>query len=114
MGTPVRRFQKALPLLIALGTLGACGSKPIYYWGDYEQVVYESTTAPGKTSPEKHIERLERDFGKAQKKGLPVNPGFHAQLGLLYLESGNVQEARKNFNAEMTKFPESAVLMKRF
>ena len=92
--------------------MAGCAPKEIYYWGDYEDLIYKNYSKP--IAPEMQIEKLEADIQKAKGRALPLPPGFHAQLGYLYFQTGNGVEARKHFEAEKTKFPESTVLMDRF
>lgn len=106
----MRRF----PLVLSLILLGACATKPLYYWGNYESVTYRSMTEPGKTSPEQQIKLLEKDVSNARSEKLPLPPGFYAHLGYLYAEAGQVDLARNNFRLEEQKFPESTLLMDRF
>jgi hypothetical protein len=92
--------------------IGACASKPIYYWGNYERVLYKSMVA--NLSPTEQIKLMNEDVSGASKAGLPLPPGFHAQLGFLHSETGSTQLALAEFQAEKKEFPESATLMDRF
>ncbi len=103
--------------LAGLGTLlllSACASKPLYYWGNYESVLYRSMTDAGRESPSRQIERLREDVAVAAKRGLALPPGFRAHLGYLYSEVGNGELARAEFLAEKQSFPEASALMDRF
>lgn len=97
--------------LVAL--CAACATeKPLYTWGSYQQVIYDSYQRSS-SGPANAIGRLEKDipnFGRSLK-GAP--PGFHAQLGFLHHQVGNMAEARKNFETEKRLFPVSSKLMDR-
>jgi hypothetical protein len=63
--------------------------------------------------PERQIELLEQDYQEARSQNKPVPPGFHAHLGYLYYQIGRTDEARREFETEKARFPESAVFMDR-
>lgn len=95
--------------LIAVG----CAPQQHYYWGHYEDSVYVSTVDAGSLTPNKQIDILRGDAQKAAAKNQPLPPGFHAHLGMLYFQVGDMQNARVEFEAEKAQFPESGVLMDR-
>ena len=94
--------------------LAGCASSPsIYYWGHYEDLVYTAYAEPGKADPIFQIEQLEADYEVARSRNLRVPPGFHAHLGVQYFQTGKPDLARREFLAEKSQFPESAVFMDR-
>jgi len=108
-----------LPLIVAgMGMallLSGCASNPqLYYWGGYEQQVYDMYIVPDKATPEQQVESMEADVERARSKGKPLPPGFQAHLGYLYYQLGKLDLARSSFESEKAAFPESAVLMDRF
>ncbi len=95
--------------------LGSCASKPLYYWGNYEETVYHAYADGGaKFDPTKEIELLQKDISYADKKGLRLPPGFHAHLGALYSQIGDDRLAQQHFIKEQNMYPESKKLMTRF
>lgn len=98
----------------ALVLCGCTSSKSLYYWGHYEQNIYEMYVAPDNASAEAQVEEMEADFEKARAAGKPLHPGFQAHLGFLYFQLGKFDLARRTFESEKAAFPESAVLMDRF
>lgn len=101
-------------ILSAMPLLAGCQTaKPIYSWGHYDKIVYQSYTQPGKASPEEQIEELKQDIERAKAQNLPVHPGLHAQLGYLYYQMGKAELAQREFEAEKTLFPESAHFIER-
>jgi len=90
--------------------LAGCATppQPLYYWGDYQPVVYSHFKGG---SPEAQRARLEQTANKAQSQGQAVPPGFNAHLGLLYLNTGQLDQARAAFQAEAALFPESRPYM---
>ena len=100
-------------LLVLLVFLTGCAAPTTYLWGHYEGVVYATYAAPGAVPPERQIELLEQDYQEARSQDKPVPPGFHAHLGYLYYQIGRTEEARREFETEKARFPESAVFMDR-
>ena len=94
--------------------LCSCASKPLYYWGNYEDVIYQRLAKQGDDGPVKHIEVLRKDLAYAQKKGLDVPPGFHAHLGMLYSEVGNTRLSKQHLALESSTYPESKTFMNLF
>jgi hypothetical protein len=88
-------------------------STTLYSWGRYEQRIYASHVAPGTMSLEAQAAELERDGEKARAERKRMPPGFHAQLGYLYVQLGKLDQARRELEAEKAEFPESAVLVDR-
>lgn len=99
---------------ISAGCLGilvagcATPQKPLYHWGHYQPVVYEHFKG---ASPEEQQARLELTAQEAASLGVPVPPGFHAHWGLLHLNTGQMDAARKAFEMEAALFPESRPYM---
>lgn len=105
---------KYLPLWLALPlAFAGCKSPDTYYWGHYESVVYTIYAKPDKAAPELLASQLEQDEHKAASVNKPLPPGFHAQLGNLYAQSGKTDLARQEYEKEKQQFPESAVFMDR-
>ena len=91
-----------------------CASKQIYFWGQYEDLLYLQSKDPGKANPQYQIDQMEADIEKAKSKNLPLPPGFYAHLGYQYLLAGNATKAHAGFEIEKKRFPESETLMNRF
>lgn len=106
-------LKLSLALLAVAALLTGCRSPDIYYWGHYEDVVYDMYAKPDKASPEQLASRLEEDLHKAASANKPLPPGFHAQLGYLYAQMGKTDLARQQYEQEKNQFPESAVFMDR-
>ena len=97
-----------------VGALLLCGcqtARPLYYWGNYETVLYQSYAAPGKHTPAEHIDKLKADIEKAAATNQKVPPGLHAHLGLLYYQTGQTDLALKEFETEKALFPESTAFI---
>ena len=104
---------KTILLLGLCVSVVGCGSPDMYSWGRYEKLVYGMYRAPGKVTPSVQVEHMLKDLEKARSKSKTVPPGFHAHLGYLYNELGQLELARAQFEAEKNLYPESAKFMDR-
>ncbi|MGN5477436.1 DUF4810 domain-containing protein [Cupriavidus basilensis] len=57
------------------------------------------------------VTALEAGLEKIKAKGGSVPPGYHAQLGMLYLNIGKGDQMIKEFQTEKTLFPEATPYM---
>lgn len=101
--------------LLAL-TARAQAPKPLYYWGSFPSTAYDTLRGDEK-GPLDQLRAMDEQAEKAKAAGLPLPPGFHAHLGLVYLKLGRQDDARRAWQTERERFPESATyidsLMKR-
>lgn len=95
--------------LLACFVLAACNSTtpPVFYYGDYQTAVYQYFKGD-ELSIDEQISIVQNVIEQAAVNGLPVAPGVHAHLGLLYFESGNPASGIAQLEQEKTIFPESA------
>lgn len=95
--------------VVALAGLAGCQSshKPLYYYGGYQTAVYHYFKND-ETTVDEQINALEVTLEKAANSGLPVAPGVHAHLGMLYFAQGDGVNGAIHFDAEKQLFPESA------
>ena len=93
-------------LSTSLLLIGGCVSPPhnLYQWGSYQPEVYQYFKGGSK---EEQIAKLEADLQKIQSSGKAVPPGYHAQLGLLYGQTGQDDRMIQEFQTEKSLFPES-------
>ncbi len=99
-------------LAVLLLLLAGCATqpKPIYNWDKYQTTVYQYYQSD-KVSQEEQIASLKESIEKSRATNKLVPPGLHAQLGLLYANTGHTDQAFQEFNTEKTLFPESAAYM---
>lgn len=104
-----------VPVALSILACAGCATRPQthYVWGSYEEVLYGGFVAPDKFPPTTQIASLERDAQVAAAANRPLPPGWHAELGMLYADTGRADDARDQFAAEKASFPESATLMDR-
>ncbi|RRS03767.1 DUF4810 domain-containing protein [Aquabacterium soli] len=91
--------------------VGCAAPKPLYQWEGYQAQVYNYLRAQGSTGPEAQIAALEQGFQKIRAQGGTPPPGYHAHLGLLYLQVGKDDQAVQELRTEKALFPESAGYM---
>ncbi|CAG9168480.1 hypothetical protein LMG23992_01150 [Cupriavidus laharis] len=102
---------RSAAFLTAAGSLllaGCAGPQPLYQWEGYQVQVYEYFKGESK---EAQITALEEGLQKIKAKGGTVPPGYHAQLGMLYLNIGKGDQMIKEFQTEKTLFPEATPYM---
>lgn len=87
---------------------GCAAPKPMYQWEGYQTQVYEYFKGESK---EAQITALESGLQKIKAQSGAVPPGYHAQLGMLYLNIGKGDQMVKEFQTEKTLFPESTPYM---
>jgi len=104
--------RRAVVAALALSTAAMAGcvtpQRSLYYWGDYQPVVYSHFKGDAAEAQQVRLEKLAHE---AQSRGQPVPPGFNAHLGLLHLNTGQLDQARAAFEAEAALFPESRPYM---
>jgi hypothetical protein len=97
-------------LLAALASLTACATPTGFYWGGYDQALYQYSRKP--EAREAYAKALQAaiDQGRLQNR---LAPGLQAELGFVRLEQGDAQAAIALFRAEAQSFPESTRFMNR-
>lgn len=106
----MRALQRLLPV-VALCALSGCASPGLYYWGHYEDLIYDTYAKPGTADSGTQVAKLTEDIDKAHAEGKAVPPGVHAQLGYVYYQQGNLGGAEHEFQTEKQLFPESTVFI---
>ena len=104
--------NRAIILLLSalsISLFSGCTAKPtMYYWGEYESLIYKMYIEPGTAEPDVQIEKLTTDILRAKELGKKTPPGIHAHLGFMYAAAGNSALAKDAFAQEKALFPESA------
>jgi len=99
----IKHYSLLVPILLLAG---CAAPKTAYYWGNYEGTVYQYFEKS--SSPDEQAATLEKDIAKANEKNQRIPPGMHAQLGMLYMQTGKESAAISQFQLEKNLFPESA------
>jgi hypothetical protein len=104
-------FARLSAVLVLLFTTACVSEKSLFYWGHYENTVYDMCHSGGTFDLTQDIQLLSQDIARAQAEGMRVAPGVHAHLGYLYYLSGNTGATLQQFNAEKELYPESATFI---
>lgn len=98
---------------IACVVLAGCAQapKPLYAWGSYQPQVYAYLKADESTAVLEQIDALNRDMVQAEAHNMPLPPGFRAHLGMLYLQTNQVDRGLTYFGEEYEAFPEAQPYM---
>jgi len=104
---------KTLSLMLFLLVITGCNLAPNhqYYWGEYENLIYDSYNKPGSATPELQIQKITQDIEQAKENRKKIPPGLYAHLGMMYAFQGNKSLALAAFNEEKRLFPESSALI---
>ena len=108
----ITRLLRQAALLAVVSTLAACAVKPLplYGWQGY-QANLDAYFRANTLSPDAQAQAMEQDLQKIKASGLAVPPGYHAHLGLLYGQQGDLDKFAQQVEQEKSKFPESQTFM---
>jgi hypothetical protein len=107
--------------LVALGAISigllvtSCTTtKPLYYWGDYENLAYKVV----KGNEQQDVDALMASYneivnGTAKGTSGKVPPGVCADLGFFLMRQGKVEEGKKWLMREKEIYPESSIFVDR-
>jgi hypothetical protein len=104
-------FSRGLWLgLLILGLAGCASQQPqgLYHWGNFEEQIY--ARLKNTSNPQDQILAMEKTL-HTNRTNRPLPPGFHAHLGLLYGETGNIAAMRQQFEKEKALYPEAVPFM---
>lgn len=106
-----RELRLVFVVLILTIFSGCATQEDIYYWGNYENLVYGMYAEPGSADPLAQVEQLTADIEEAANNGKPVPPGVYAHLGMMYAHLGEMDAAMAALNTEKELYPESTILV---
>jgi hypothetical protein len=90
--------------------LAGCASKPsLYDWGGYDAGLYGYYKSP--SSAEGFRVSMETQLKEIESRNKKPAPGLYAELGTLYLESGDRATAATYYRKEHDAWQESRYLM---
>ena len=106
--TPSKHFALLVLILICQG----CAQKPdLYYWGSYEDLVYDIYLNPGEADVQTQIYKLNITIERAANQGKRVAPGIFAHLGMVHAQIGNADLAKEALLQEKALYPESSTFI---
>lgn len=95
----------SLLLLLAACSNQKTGNRDLYYWGNYQDVVYNYYEEQGNWGEqESQLRQIIEDAKKVQKN---VAPGVWGQLSLVLAKQGKQSEAQEALRQEQALFPEA-------
>lgn len=100
------RFLLILPIVLISG---GCAAPSLYQWGGYDQALYAGYK--DQTKMEELRLKLEAHIAEMENSKQKVAPGLYAELGTLYLQSGEPDKAIRLYSQERDAWPESRGLM---
>lgn len=111
--------KNRLILLISVSLLfllSGCssGPKPLYNYGDYSESYYGTKKDTSPESALKLQKSIEQAIDKSDNsRSGKVAPGMYANIGYIYLKSGDTKKAIDSFNKEKAEYPEATIFMDR-
>jgi hypothetical protein len=113
LGKMMKRLLRFAGLLVLFATLGGCvsGPKTLYQWERYQSNVDAYFRDGAKLSPDAQTQLMEADLQKIRAAGGVVPPGYHAHLGLLYGQQGQLDQFAEQIQTEKAQYPESETFM---
>lgn len=107
----MKRLGSGLLIAAALA-LGGCATAPpqMYHWADYQRNVYDYMKGDT-ANPAEQLQRMSKQADAARVARRPLPPGFRAHVAMLEIQLGQYDEAKQQFEAEKTAFPESTQYM---
>jgi hypothetical protein len=106
----ISKSMKIFPIALLCVLMTGCATRTgLYQWGGYDAMLYQSYK-----NPEKAVEfrqGLELHITKMEASNQKVAPGLYAELGTLYLQTGDNTKAVSMYKKERDAWPESRGLM---
>lgn len=109
-GATASHLKKLLSLVAPAFFLSGCAPSGIFYWGDYEDSLYQRYIEHNPAQAEVYLQETIID---AERNHYRVPPGVYADYGFLLYRRGDKQAAIEFFNKEKQTYPESAMLMEK-
>ena len=114
---PRGTFRYPLGLIGLCLQLQACTSAPptLYQWHDYSARTHDYLQTHGNTadtpSRDASLKTMQDSLADFQNEKHRAPPGYHAHLGLLYAQQGDLAQYSEALETEKALFPESTVFM---
>lgn len=80
-----------------------------YHWNGYDKGLYEAYKNPNQIAVLQI--KLQETLDTLEREKQLIAPGLYAELGTLYLQEGNTENAKKYYAKERDTWPESRTLM---
>jgi len=110
-GYTIARMGLAVAGLLLLSGCATWKQQDLYHWGSFSDANYLWLKDNNADEGGDVIAAMEKNLSMATAKGQRLPPGFHAHLGLLYLQANQIDLTIFHWEAEKTAFPESIPFM---
>ncbi len=100
--------KRILPLLLCAVVVSGCAPRGIFYWGGYEDSLYQRYIEQDSAQAEVY---LRESIADAEQNNYRVPPGVYADYGFLLYRRGDKRSAVAYFSKEKQIYPESSALM---
>jgi hypothetical protein len=95
--------------IVTISTLLLSGcTRELFYWGDYEDTLFERYVQNDPTQTEAQLQEL---IAEANSSNGRVAPGIYADYGFMLFTRGDKNGAIRSFEQERKLYPESTILM---
>lgn len=107
-------MKKFISSVIILALLSSCApkTKPLYYWGDYENISYKAVKSNEQNDFDNLLLSFD-DIAKNTTKGTSgkIPPGICADFGYFLIKNGKAEEGKQWLVREKELYPESTVFI---
>lgn len=94
-------------MLVCFATLTGCATNTIYYWGNYQNTLYDYQKDDNNIAFNRHKKELEVIINNAPLYKKPVPPGVRFELAIMEQSLGNKSRAIELLTLEKQYFPEA-------
>lgn len=113
-----KSFKHIIIAAAAVMALASCGStaeapKPLYSWGNYEDVTYQYKKKNTDQQRTKLLEEYSRLIANQTASRGTVPPGLYAEYGYLLYQGGDRDKGIEYLNKEIALYPESEAYISR-
>ena len=109
VGARSKKLHWMMIILFFIIYVGGCAPPTLYYWGGYEDYLYEINM---NSNTEGAFNILSEAVTKAENnQEMILAPGLYAEYGFMLYQKGRTDEAVHYFRKESEVFPESSLLM---
>lgn len=101
-------MKKNLAILSILTLLVSCAPTKMYYWGKYDQAMYQYNKKQTEDT-KLNLLSVYEDIIKKKDKGTrnEVPPGVYADYGYLLIQEGQIDKGKEMLEKEISLYPES-------
>lgn len=105
--------KKYFPILVAVLVvmLSACSEQTLYSWYNYNEALHVYSKKQTHEAKADVLNNLERILKKQRGTRKTVPPGIYAERAYIYIQNGEIEQAKAYLIKERDAYPESAVFI---